>query len=552
MIKSPPLARFFCSAAILLVLGLGCRRQEASTVEPPGSDSNGPSSAQGRLVRGEPGEEESGEHESIDWSSRLPMGQWIDESNYVNDLVTPLRVKLPPIWRREPPPDAPGLHVLHRDGRIITDPQSEMEPAQVTRAFVVWAVLDDARGERTCLGIELHAIPPSQSFADFVDAEVERRVRDYQEQEAFPLDPLVRTSETWFEGRRCRQFDFDGFFPSSSFSTREVFVEAGSHAVHVRWLFSDPRTRVAVAELMKDIVELGPPLTPERKAERKALTLHANIRHAMTEAAREPSVDKLLSELREEELTQVTLIQRTASAYKERFTRVGTPARFAAFSDALASRSTAEELQAKITNLRVLCDVRWIETAWSRLSSEDQKLARRFRPDFVLAGYGPSDADWATTGEHRPPSPEKWLAFQFPGSEFRVDMPAQPTQQQDGSFNVTIQDSGATVAFMVLGSGGEHDFQPDNRALVGGLLAGLLPRLTRNRITLIRIMPLRFRGDPGYQVAWSFESDGKPMMGFARMFFTRHGIAVLMVQRPADSKLDSLEDAFLQSLRLEQ
>ncbi len=520
-------------------------------VEATEIDSNGLSSAQGRLAPSERGAEESGDDESIDWSSRLPMGQWIDESNYVNDLVTPLRVKLPPMWRREPPPDVRGLHVLHRDGRIITDPQSEMEAAQITKAFVVWAVLDDTRGERTCLGVEIHAIPPPQSFDDFVDAEVERRVQNYQEQEGFPFDPLVRTSETWFDGRRCRLFDFDGFFPSSSFSTRELFVEAGSHAVHVCWLFSDPRIRLAVAELMKDIVELGPPLTPERKAERKALTLHANIRHAMTEAAREPSVDKLLSELREEELTQVTLIQRTASAYKERFTRVGTPARFAAFSDALANRSTAEELQAKITNLRVLCDVRWIETAWSRLSSEDQELARRFRPDFVLAGYGPSDGDWTTTGEHRPPAPENWIAFQFPGSTFWVDMPAQPTQQQDGSFNVTIQDSGATVGFLVLGGGENHDFQHENRALVGGFLAGLLPRLTRNRVTLIRSMPLRFRGDPGYQVAWSFESDGKPMMGFARMFFTRHGIAVLMVQRPADSKLDSLEDAFLQSLRLD-
>lgn len=498
--------------------------------------------------------------ELSDWPSRRPMGRWIDETHYANDFVTPFRVTLPPKWRNEKPAGEPGLHVLSHRGEVTTDPRTERDPAQVAKAFVLWSVWDDidpvdATLRRTNLGIEIEAIPTGQSFDEFVTADIERRTKANARRGESRIDPLVRTGEVWIDGRRCRIFDFDGFYFVGGFSTRTYFVEAGRHVVSFGWLITDPLQRVALADRMRAMVTLGPPLTPGRKADPRELALHRTLCGALAEAAREASLAAMFDEICDKEQVQVVCIGRALAAV-EALNENTSRDRVRDFGMASGARDLAAGAERESAGLRVEYNTRLLQAAWRRLTPGDQALARQLRPDFARTAQGSLAAEPAAARSQEAAVKKGWIPFQFPDSPFWVDMPGQPKRSKAGPYEFATDEPKATFSIIAQDMGDEFvaiQNQPNMlEQLFSVISQSLIKHSGQSGGTLTSTSAVRLQRYAGRHYVWAFEVDGEKRVGCARFFAVDRHLVSVALMRPAAPAFDPQEKAFFNSLRIER
>jgi hypothetical protein len=318
-------------------------------------------------------------------------------------------------------------------------------------------------------------------------------------------------------------------------------------------MVTNPLERSTLADRMEAMVTLGPPLTPGKPADPKALALHQAISQALAEAAREPLLAELLTRLRDKELAQTNSIGMAMAAI-DRLNIRDSEDRVRDFGRATGAREVAETLQREIVSLRTECNLRLAHTAWRRLTPEQQELAKKLRPDFATAAQG-SVSESTLPREQKVAAKDGWLSFQFPDTPFAVDMPGKPQRTGDDTYELELNAPAAVYSMGVADIGCTvEDLQA--RGLVEQLFTVLSQSLMQhsgeNGGTLSNTKIATLQGNPGREYTWSFESRGAKKVARACFFMVDRQLVSIGLVRDADTVIEPQEQTFFDSLRIVQ
>lgn len=318
-----------------------------------------------------------------------PFGHWVNDREYVNQFVTPLRIKLTGDWERAEPRTTP-LHVGLRDGSRSLNLRMESSPKEVLNGFVLWAKADYGVAVHT-LGLYLRTVPDGQPWAKTLDVEVRRLLTEVAQAAPLQLEPVVSRSVSWIDGRRCDVLDSDAFFANQALHERYYLIPGDKHLLVVEWSFSNATERMNLDALMREMFDLGPSLKAGQTPSEAEQQLHSLLNQKQAgvlggQALREATQE--VSKMQEERGIAVQHVQRVLDRPVPRggFLGGGQATRFGNFATARESRRIADERAQAATKLQEKFNTALWSEVWKALSPTEQAEVRRYRPELVQDG----------------------------------------------------------------------------------------------------------------------------------------------------------------------
>jgi hypothetical protein len=317
------------------------------------------------------------------------FGQWLKDTEYENNLVLPLKIKLSGQWRRADPPACP-LFAQFTNGSDTESLSARASAATVQRALVAYARADYGRAIHA-MELEIQARPRGYQWSDCLEQSAVATLTDARE--VAPLVATVATNETcWIGGVPCFVLDLDSIYTSETVCSRIYYVPAGEHVVMLNCSFTNTGERKAINSLIQDMADFGSlgvsgPATSAN--ERQFLE---RFRQLLARAAAESEAQKIEEQI-ETKIEERQLLVQAIESRKDRGTERGffggDAERFANFQVIDELRQKAFHAGDKAAGLRAKHNAFRLKYVWSQLNDQEKAIARRLVPTLASPDNDP-------------------------------------------------------------------------------------------------------------------------------------------------------------------